>query len=310
MAKRQTSSRSRLKRLTIGAILLAVLVIYGFVSRLGYDAMSLPLERIPPNTPPVAYQDVSFPSRNQTYPVYAFYIPAERANAPVLISIHGYRNSRHDDYHLNRAVYLHNLGYHVLSIDLSDSGGDTIGNGRISMGYAERWDVLGAFDYLLAQGFTPERIGLVGESMGASTALLAAAIDPHIRAVWADSGYTRADVVAGEQVEGLGLPRIIIPGGMLWGVLLSGERLWEAAPIDAGPALAAHQQAIYLVHCDQDKKVVFHHGVDLHTAYQAAGVDVTLWAVPGCEHSNAIVNNRDAYLQRLDAFFRRYLTVS
>jgi len=170
--------------------------------------------------------------------------------------------------------------------------------------------VLGAYDYLLAQGFTPDRIGLVGESMGASTALLAAALDPRIRAVWADSGYTRADVAAGEQVEAMGLPRMIIPGGMLWGALLSGDRLWEAAPVDAGPALAAHQQVVYIVQCDQDKKVLFHHGVDLYTAYQASGVNATFWPVPGCEHSNAIVDNRDVYLQRLDAFFRKYLTVS
>ncbi|MCC7446638.1 MAG: alpha/beta fold hydrolase [Anaerolineae bacterium] len=309
MVKQQSSSHS-LKRLIAGVILLTIIVSYGFVARLGYDAMSLPLERIPPHTPLAAYQDVAFPSRNQHYPVYAFYIPAEHANAPVLISIHGYRNSRHDDYHLNQAVYLHNLGYHVLSIDLSDSGGDTIGNGRISMGYAERWDVLGAYDYLLARGFTPEQIGLVGESMGASTALLAAALDPRMRAIWADSAYTRADVVAGEQVEGMGLPRIIIPGGMLWGVLLSGDRLWEASPIDAGPALAAHKQAVYLVHCDQDRKALFHHGVDLNAAYQAAGVSVTFWPVAGCAHSNAIVDNRDVYLLRLDAFFRKHLTVS
>jgi uncharacterized protein len=292
----------------LSVVILSAFVLYSLISLQGYDTLSLPNYYNFTATPSGEYQDVSFPSRDQIYQVFGFYLPANSARSQALISVHGYRASRRDDYHLKRAAYLRELGYSVLSIDLSDNGGDTKGNGRISMGYSERYDVLGAFDYLLTQGFAPNQIGLVGESMGAATVLLAGAQEPRIRAVWADSAYERADIVVSEQAESAGFPRIIIPGGMVWGWLLAGDHIWEAAPIDAAPTFAANKQAIYLVHCEHDQKVFYHHGIDLNAAYQAAGVDVTFWSVADGPHTSAIVNHRDEYLQRLDSFFQQHLT--
>jgi uncharacterized protein len=304
-----TQQRRRLGRrfIAVSTALMAVFVLYALISLKGYDTLSLPNKSDSTATPGGAYQDVSFPTRNQNYPVYAFYFPANKAGSQALISVHGYRGSRRDDYHLKRATYLRGLGYTVLSIDLSDSGGDTVDNGRISMGYSERWDVLGAFDYLLTRGFAPGEIGLVGESMGAASVLLAGNLEPRIRAIWADSPYERADTVISEQAESSGFPRIIVPGGMVWGWLLVHDRIWEIAPIDAGPAFAANKQAIYLIHCEDDQRVYYHHSVDLNAAYQAAGVDVTFWSVPDGGHASAILNHQEEYLKRLDGFFKQHL---
>ncbi len=300
--------RPRRRVFVLAAALLAVLVIYALISLQGYNTLSLPNKYAFTATPVGEYQDVSFPARNQNYPVYGFYLPASKGGDRALISVHGYRASRRDDYHLKRAVYLRDLGYTVLSIDLSNSGGDTVSNGRIGMGFSERWDVLGAYDYLLTRGFAPGQIGLVGESMGGASVLLAGALEPRIRAIWADSAYERADVVVSEQAESAGFPSMIVPGGMVWGWLLSGDRIWEAAPIDAGRAFAANKQAIYLIHCVNDEKVLYHHGVDLNAAYKAAGVDVTFWSVADGQHASAIVNHREEYLQRLDTFFKQVLS--
>jgi uncharacterized protein len=286
---------------------IAIIAIYALISLQGYNVLSLLGRHHLTATPAGRYEDVSFHPRNQRYLVYAFFLPAEKTSLQALISVHGYGGDRRDEYHLKRAQYLRDLGYNVLAIDLSDNGGDTVGDGRASMGYAERWDVLGAYDYLLSKGFQADRIGLVGESLGAATSLLAGELEPHIRAIWADSAFTRADTVISEQTENSGFPRIVVPGGLVWGWLLSGDRLWEADPIDAGPAFAANKQAIYLIHCEPDRRVLFHHGVDLKAAYQAAGVDVTFWDVPDGGHTSAIINHRDEYLQRLDAFFKKHL---
>ncbi len=303
------SQRSRKRGLKIIASIavLSVVIAYILVARMSYDALSLPGDPFPLATPSGLYRDVVFPARDRAYQVYGFLLPAEQAGAPALISVPGYRDSRFDVYHLNRAAWLRDLGYDVLSIDLSDNGGQTIADGRISLGYAESQDVLGAYDYLLAQGYAPGRIGLVGESMGGVTSLLVAALEPRIRAVWSDSAFTRADTLAGERLESSGLSRILIPGAAVWGWLLTGDRIWEVAPLGAGPAFAANKQAVYLVHCEQDQAVLFHHGVDLNAAYRAAGVDVTFWAVPGGQHTSAIVDHREDYLQRLDTFFRAHL---
>jgi uncharacterized protein len=289
------------------AFISIVATAYLLIGRIGYDAITMPIGSAWTGEPSGDYRDVTFTPRGKTYNVFAFYLPGN-PGAPALISVHGYRGSRHDEFHLERAMALRDLGYTVLSLDLSDGGGDTIDSGRIAMGDAERWDVLGGFDYLLTQGFTADQIGLVGESMGGATVLLAAAAEPRIRAVWADSAYTRADTVIAERMQQSGLPSIIVPGGMVWGWLLTGDKLWEAAPIDAANSFATNRQAVYLVHCELDTTVQFHHGRDMFANYQSAGVDVTFWDVPNLGHVAAFFDHRAEYMSRLDRFFKSHLT--
>jgi dipeptidyl aminopeptidase/acylaminoacyl peptidase len=206
---------------------------------------------------------------------------------------------------------LRGMGYNVLLPDLADAAGETVGNGRIAMGYEERFDVVGAFDYLRDLGFAPERIGLMGVSLGASTALLTAGIEPRIRAVWADSPYARPDEVAAEQAETFGYPRLIVPGGLIWGMLLTGNRIWEAAAIEHAAALAANDQAVQLVHCTNDGFVSPHHSQDIERTYREAGVPVELWSLECAEgiysHAAAYGTAEQEYLRRLDTFFKTFL---
>ncbi len=153
--------------LVVGIIVLA-LAAYILVARYAYDTMSLTGDLRPELLPQSTYEEVSFPSRGRDYPVYAFW-QTTNPDMPVIINVHGYKNSRYTTYIQNRADILVSLGYNVLTPDLSDNSGKTVEDGRISMGFDERYDVLGAYDYLLAQGFTADKIGLVSESMGAAT---------------------------------------------------------------------------------------------------------------------------------------------
>ncbi|MBX3082458.1 MAG: alpha/beta hydrolase [Anaerolineae bacterium] len=285
------------------------MLLYSVVSWIGYDKLSLTGDLYAPTTPEGQYEDVSFPSRGQNYQVKAFF-EAGKEGMPALIVVHGYRGTRYDQHNRDKATAFRRLGYTILAVDLSDNGGSTIDNGRISMGYSERWDVLGGFDYLLTRGFTADEIGLVGESMGAATSLLAAALEPHIRAVWEDSGYTSAPVVVGEQAGRNGFPAIIVPGGLIIGRLRVGDRIDEAVPIDAAAMLAANKTTIQIVHCEQDETVAPHHAPDLFQAYQQAGVKVDFWLVGCHKHAGAFDFAREDYTRRLDAFFRGNLTVN
>ena len=300
----------RIRRTANRIFFVSVLIAaYLYVSRFGYDALSIAAPYGWTDAPSGNVQDITFPSRRQNYLIHAFYLPG-KADHPALISVPGYRETRHDHYHILRAEALRDLGYSVLSVDLADEGGDTIGNGRIGMGYSERWDVLGGFDYLLAQGFAADQIGVVGESLGGSTSLLAAALEPRLKAVWADSSYARATEAIADRGQASGFPALIIPlipGGMVWGWLVTGDKLWEASPVDAGATFAAHHQAIYLVHDEKDNTVFYHNGTELNLAYQQAHVAVTFWSVPDLDHAAAFVYLRAEYLQRLDTFFSHEL---
>ncbi|PJF36628.1 MAG: hypothetical protein CUN49_04515 [Candidatus Thermofonsia Clade 1 bacterium] len=309
MQRTLSPSRPRWQRrlpIILALIAILLLIAYAVVSYLGYNFLSTVASKAPVATPEGKYETVTFPARGQNYQVYAYYLEGE-PGMPALIQVHGWRSTRFEPAVLARVAAYRSLGYHVLSLDLSDARGETVGNGRIAMGYEERYDVLGAFDYLLERGFAPDQIGLTGESMGAVSVLLAAAQEPRIRAVWADSPFTRADSVSSEQAETFGFPRIIVPGGMLWGLIITGNPIWQDGALAQAARLAENKTAVQLVHCDQDDFVFYYHSQELLTAYQAAGVKADLWTTHCNKHPRSFETEGENYLARLDAFFRQHL---
>jgi uncharacterized protein len=295
------------KSLIMSGIVVALIVVYFGVSYIGYGVVATAPARAQANPPTTDYENVTFPARGRTHQVHGYLIITD-PSAPIILNVHGRFSSRNNRYNLERAAKMVERGYSVLSIDLSDQGGDTVEDGRSSMGYDEQWDVLGAFDYLLSRGYAPERIGVVAESMGAATSLMAASVEPRIRAVWADSSYTDVYTVISEQSSASGFSPIFVPGGILWGLILAGDNMWDVVPAAKGATLAANNQAVYLIHCTGDTIVYYHHGGDLYEAYQAAGVEVEFWTPPNCQtHTSGMTEDADEYFTRLDNFFQQHL---
>ena len=294
--------RNLIPLIVIGVILLAVIA-YIVVARIAYDTMSLRGTRSPHTVlaPETAYEEVSFPSRGRSYPVYAFW-QTTTPDAPVIINVHGYGGSRYQRFIQNRAAVLVNLGYNVLSVDLSDNGGQTVEDGRISMGFDERYDVLGAYDHLISLGFAPEQIGLVGESMGAATSLMTAILQPSIKIIWADSPFRDAPEVLGEQAGALGFPSFVVSGALVWAQVLANDNIVEASPMQGAASLAENDQSVYLITCVEDQIVNPHHAHDLYADYQAAGVDVQFWELDCTDHATGILFAPDEYVERLSAF--------
>ena len=301
--------RRRIWFVLLGVILLA-LIAYIVVARIAYDTMSLYGSKAlhAEATPDTPFEEVSFPTRGGSYPVYAFWQTTTKPDAPVIINVHGYGNSRYLDYVQTRAEIILGLGYNVLSLNLSDNGGKTVEDGRISMGYDEHGDVLGAYDYLLTKGYKPEQIGLVGESMGAATILLAAQAQPTLKIIWADSPFSDAPMVLREQAGALGFPGFIVDGSLIWAQVLSNDNLRAASPITAGAGFAANKQAVYLSTCTTDNIVNPHHARDLYAEYKAKGVDVQFWEIACTEHATGMEFARDEYFQRLDAFLSSHFS--
>src|SRR5258707_7775583 len=122
----------RIRNLAIMFVLtlvVAAISVYGFASVKAYDLVSLPPPHFTPATPTGSYETVTFPSRGQNYQVYGFLLPGT-PHSPALVVVHGYKGSRYIDDQLSRAADYRSLSYTMLSIDLSDNAGDTVGNGR------------------------------------------------------------------------------------------------------------------------------------------------------------------------------------
>ena len=173
-----------------------------------------------PNPPDVAsyrftdFNEVAFPTRGGGLTIRGWYAPPRQTGGPVVLLVHGYNACRRDWSVLLPAGMLHRAGFGVLLPDLRNHGDSDIDDGRWAGGAKEYLDVLGAWDWLRAQGVPAARIGLFGVSLGAATATIATGEEPGITATWADSSYASFSVAAAEYADSRGYPELgRRPGG-------------------------------------------------------------------------------------------------
>lgn len=151
--------------------------------------VSNPIEtrRLPGRTPiddGMIYDDVSILTPDGLR-LTGWSIPSE--NGALIIAVHGYKSDRGEM--LNEAVMLHRHGYGVLipamrAHDLSD--GSIISFGGREIDDLQRWLT---FASTLPE-VDPERIGLLGNSLGGTLAIQMAARTPAVRAVATNSAFS------------------------------------------------------------------------------------------------------------------------
>ncbi|MCI0567621.1 MAG: alpha/beta hydrolase [Acidobacteria bacterium] len=118
-------------------------------------------------------------------PLSGWLIHGER-DAPVLILCHDLGQSK--TVFLDPSVGLQRSGYNLLLMDFRGHG-DSGGTGS-TLGVEERYDVLGAIDFLRTRrDLSSDRIGVWGIGMGAFAGLLAAAERKEVAALALDSLY-------------------------------------------------------------------------------------------------------------------------
>jgi pimeloyl-ACP methyl ester carboxylesterase len=128
-------------------------------------------------------ETVSFNSTDGV-PLMAWWLPASTPARGSVIIAPGGDHTR--QVMLPRAVFLVHSGYNVLAVDLRGHGES--GGRFISPGLVERYDLLGAIQYVRSRG---ERgpIALMGVCLGAVASLFAAAESPEVEAVVSDSAF-------------------------------------------------------------------------------------------------------------------------
>jgi fermentation-respiration switch protein FrsA (DUF1100 family) len=187
--------RYRANRLLWAAAILLVLLAVVSVLIATYVGWSLthPKHKALTDSPDklgLKFDQIEFESRTGDVKLKGWFLPAADASAPAKMNIifaHGYRENRLQSgaEALKLAKELVAQGYNVVMFDFRNSG-ESEGD-LTSVGYLEKYDLLGAIDWTRAHH--PERIALHGFSMGATTALLAAAEDEQIAGVVADSPF-------------------------------------------------------------------------------------------------------------------------
>ncbi len=152
----------------------------------------------------------------------------------------------------------------------------------------------------------PERIGILGNSMGGATAVLAAAEEPTIGALVVDSAFAALrDMIAQETARTTVFPEwmvpLFIPGMSLASSILYGIDIGAVVPERAAATL---DYPVLIIHGDADTRIPPQQSGRIHAA---APTDSELWLVPGSDHVDAFLDYPDEYVKRLDAYFRGQL---
>jgi uncharacterized protein len=251
------------------------------------------------------YESVRIPSRQAGIRLAAWYVPG-KAGAPVVILTHGLNGCKCDPNVLTAAGMLHKNGFNVLLYDMRNHGKSDIDNGRAAIGNKEFQDVLGAWDWLIAEKhFAPNQIGLYGESLGAGTTLIAFGEEPRVAATWVDSPYSDLREIMNEELIRNHYPTVLADGSIFMAKVVSGDDLLAHSPQEA--ILRDAGRPIYIVHGTGDARINVHHTRQLAELASETGANVTVWIPDGVMHVGAEFALPQEYEKRLVAFFAQSL---
>lgn len=139
-------------------------------------------------------------------------------------------------------------------------------------------DADAAYDYLVAQGHTPDKIIVHGESLGSAVAVELASRRP-IKGLILESPFTTPRDVAGRVFPVLG-PMVI-------------------SGYDSLARIGKVRVPLFVIHGSADEIIHVSLGRDL---FEAANPPKELWVVEGAGHNNLVAASGDAYIERVKAF--------
>ena len=220
---------------------------------------------------------------------------------PCVVLVYGYGGFKEQMH--GYAKILHEGGFATLMFDMRGAG---LRRGEpVTLGFKERWDLMDAVRYVRSRSdVAPDRVGVLGVSMGGATALMAAEDDPHIKAIVADSAFADiADMIKPGVAAFVGpratfLARLIV----FYAETLMGVKSDDLRPVRSAEGMGV--RPLFIIHGEDDELTT---PESAHKLYKVAHGPKELWMVPDCGHGAAPTVAPDEYRQRVTDFFSRYL---
>jgi fermentation-respiration switch protein FrsA (DUF1100 family) len=222
-------------------------------------------------------------------------------NGAVVMAQHGYKSDRDEFLEEAEMLYRHGFGVLFTTVRAHDaSDGELITFGAHEMKDLEAW-----YQFLLGRPeIDPQRIGIIGNSMGGFLVIQYAALNPAIRAVVAHSPFSSIDDTVATSVEAFtGLPAFpFAPLIVFWAEQMAGI---DSADIDAKQWIGTiSPRPVFILMGGQDESVSVASGELL---YEAAGEPKEFWFEPDLAHVAFDTELPDEFEARVVGFFETYL---
>ena len=220
---------------------------------------------------------------------------------PTVLLLSGYGGSKAGM--LRQANLLHERGYNTLLFDFRNRG-ESEGD-AVTLGYYEQDEALAALAYLKTRPeVDPKRIGVLGASMGAATAIMAAAKSDDLRAVVADSPFKSAGSVVAQSFEHfISLPPFpYAPITLQFVAWRTGITPSHLVPLEVVDRISP--RPLLLVHGTADTSINYEASQAL---YAQAREPKELWLIPDIGHTQGAQKVPEEYAARIGAFFDRWL---
>jgi pimeloyl-ACP methyl ester carboxylesterase len=233
-----------------------------------------------------------------------WYLPSH--NGCTLICCHGINDN--SGQWIAPVARLHAYGgYGALLFDFSGHG-QSEGN-QVTYGIRERQDVTAVLEYLRQRGdVNMDRVAILGNSLGAITAVMAAVEHPTLRAVVIESGFSDLHHdIAKIFARYTGLPafpfvRLVI----FWGQRIAHLRLSEVRPARIIGMIAPRPVLII----SDLRDALADEPYDGECLYRAAGNPKELWQVAEATHVNAFGVDPETWVEHVGGFLDAYVAAS
>jgi pimeloyl-ACP methyl ester carboxylesterase len=296
--------RRILKRTVIALIIIIVVLVFG-VLPWGFGALvtsagTRPMDRNLTETPSnfgAQFKDIEFQTSDGVR-ISGWLMPSADKRTTIIYS-HGLFRSRREL--LKRAAELWRLGYGALLYDSRNHGAS--GPARVSLGYNERLDVEAAVRYLRDEVHSTDRIVLLGISMGASAALLAAAETPDVAAVISDSSFLSFNDTVDHHIKiFLHLPLFPIANELKF--FIQRRAAFDGSQLDALAAVKRiGDRPILFIAAAHDRRMPPEIAQTLYDACVSSKRDLLVIDGPGSEiHGHAYQANETLYVSRIAGF--------
>ncbi len=286
-----------IKRLSVKLpiYLTLIFLVYCFKSS---ELIISPLRLKNPYTPErvnMQYSDVQFFTEDSVE-IIGWYI--EGRGDKTVILCHPYGMDR--AYCIPHAIFLNKMGYDILLFDFRGHGNS--GGKYCSLGYYETADLLAGISFLKRMG--KDNIGVLGFSMGGTTALIAASLSPDIDAVIAEGAYVSFHSATYYYAKRyLHAPRYPFLPPAIWS---AGIRLgFNPKRLDLENFCHDIKDTpVMVIHSKGDTEIPVTEGLEI---YRLLGEPKYKWILEDAEHLLYHLREGKRYEEKVGEFFDRFL---